>query len=457
VTVADMTVVPTASSPVRPRHRRAVLVTAAAVLVIAAVVAWTRLPEIARTTVWAEDGRVFLGDQLREGTVGSLSTPYEGYLQLVPRVITDVAVHIAPIRDYAVAMAALSVLVTALAGAAVTVLSGDVVRSWSVRILLGLVPVVAPEATTELLGNAANVHSFLLYLTPWLFVARPRGWTMQAALGVLALVVGLSEIQIVLFLPLLVLRIRSARHWPVVAGALVGAGAQVVTAVVSPRSAPGVGPIPTPDIAVGWLVEPFAQAFTSRSQDVGTLVATTGPWVLLLLFAIVCAVLVVAVRRGTTLHRVMIVAMVWGSGATWFGSLWLNHGTGFDFLSYSDVAWRNLGTVRYAAVSAMFVLAGLLVAADACLRATAGADTPTARRVPRGLGAAVLVVVLAVAVVGFPPTVTTRALGPIWSHEIDAAADTCTSDPARTAVRIATAPHADWNVQVPCAMIDSDR
>jgi len=59
--------------------RRTIVVT---VLIgcLSAFAAWSRVPAIARDTLWAEDGRNFLQDALSFGPLDSLFLPYAGYL-----------------------------------------------------------------------------------------------------------------------------------------------------------------------------------------------------------------------------------------------------------------------------------------------------------------------------------------------------------------------------------------
>ncbi len=77
------------------RRRRAVVQALAAVLVAlaAAALAWWRLGPVTRATTWAEDGGIFLREQLAYGAGDTLLRPYAGYLHLVPRLLVDLAVH----------------------------------------------------------------------------------------------------------------------------------------------------------------------------------------------------------------------------------------------------------------------------------------------------------------------------------------------------------------------------
>ena len=69
--------------------RREVLTGALGVLALA-IVAGMRASAVT-TTMWAEDGRVFLGDALGHGSLRSLFRGYNGYSHVVPRLVAAVA------------------------------------------------------------------------------------------------------------------------------------------------------------------------------------------------------------------------------------------------------------------------------------------------------------------------------------------------------------------------------
>ena len=108
----------------------------------------------------------------------------------------------------------------------------------SARLALGAVTVLVPAAPIEVSGNAANLHWYFLWLAPWLLMAAPTRWLTGIALGVVALLAGLTEIQVALFVPLVLVEARNRYRLPVVVGLLLGVAAQVVATLTSPRSDP---------------------------------------------------------------------------------------------------------------------------------------------------------------------------------------------------------------------------
>ena len=302
--------------PASASHRRldGFRVVAAAVLVgiATAALAWWRLGPTARGTVWAEDGGLFLRERITLGAVDSLLHPYAGYLHLVPRLLVDVAWAL-PVQDYARALSAGACLVVGAVGTTVFVLARDVVPQWPLRALLAAVPALLPLAPHEISGNAANLHWYMLFAAPWLFAYRARTWWASGTVAVLTAFAVLTELQTVLFLPILLLAwfplrdASGARAWPravpVTIVALIGAGAQVAAALTDQRSQPSGTPAFT-DVVAGWLLQPVAGIWT---PDVGAAVraVVTHGWGVVLVPVLLVAVAVVGAARRRDVARTL--------------------------------------------------------------------------------------------------------------------------------------------------------
>ena len=154
--------------------------------VLASALTWLRLPAAARDTFWAEDGHQFVADWLHDAGPATLFQGYGGYLHLLPRGITWLVVEFVPVDAWAFATTAAACVVTGGVAALVFVFSQDVVAASVARIGLALVVVLTPLAGMEILGNVANVHWYLLYLTPWLLLATPRSRVGSVAMVLLA-------------------------------------------------------------------------------------------------------------------------------------------------------------------------------------------------------------------------------------------------------------------------------
>ena len=114
--------------------------------------------------------------------------------------------------------------------------SRDVTSFWPSRVALGPLTAVAPIVAFEALGNLANLHWFLLYMSIWVLLATPRSVVGAWGMGVVALLCTATEPQCAMVLPLAVWAVvRSRRSRPVVLCWTVGVVAQVVTTLIAPR------------------------------------------------------------------------------------------------------------------------------------------------------------------------------------------------------------------------------
>jgi hypothetical protein len=431
----------------RPTVRRRAVsgpVGAVVIGVTASLLIWHRLGFPARGTAWAEDSGRFLDDQLTLGPIDVLWHPYEGYLHLVPRLIVEVAVAGAPIEYYAAVVDALSCCVLGAVCALVFVLSRPVVRAWPIRILLSLVPAITPMATIEIAGNAANVHWYLLFLAPWVFASRPRTWWSASALAITAGVVTLTEIQAVLFVPLLLLNARTRRAVPVAAVGIAGVVVQLLVAATHPRPQPHEVTRAV-DVIAGYFVQPVGGSWDADTRAVGYAIQHLGWWVVVVPGLVVIAAFVVAGRRAPRDQRLMIAATAVGSAVVWAAGLFLNHADDTNWTTFTADQWGLLGALRYGAAASMLFLAAVCITADALL----GSGTTLLRIAG---GALVVVVVAAAALnVGVP---SRRAGGPVWSTQIVHAQERCAADSAASVSVAAAPPQRGWRATIPCSLVD---
>lgn len=255
----------------------------AGAVVVLTLIAWARLPEMTRRTVWAEDGGVFLRDVLSNGHLRSISLPYDGYLHVLPRVLASVAHAVVPLQGYAVAMSLMSCLVVALISVGVFHLSRCVSESVPVRLMIAAIPVLLPIGPEEVLGNAANLHWYLLWLAPWLLLHKPKSPVVGGTMFVVAFVTASSEIITGMFLPLAIWTAIRRRNFAAPAGLLLGIILQVLTTLNKPRF---TGPSPS-DVADGWSVFlgfgllPIGSIWHPDSRTMASNIVTFGAWSLL--------------------------------------------------------------------------------------------------------------------------------------------------------------------------------
>jgi hypothetical protein len=424
--------------------RRDVLLSLA-VGVVTSVLAWVRLDGRTRGAVWAEDG-VFLEDRLASGPLLSVVDPYQGYLHLVPRAVVEVAVLV-PRADYAVAVTALCCVVAGAVAALVHACSRDVLGSQVARVAVALLTVIVPTLSAEALGNTANLHWFLLWLTPWVLLCRPTSDRQGWALGAVALVIGLTEIQAALFAPLLVVVLGDRRRWPVACGLLAGVAAQAVVLAVAGRQAGEIdsGTPTLLDLVQGYGIHVFLQLFHPATGGVGDVLVERG-WSLVVLasapFLLVLVALVVTSRSRDD----VVVTLALGAGAVvpYVAGMLLNFR---DFLAFSTFDLETLAVfapLRYALVPAMFVLAAAVVVADRLLRRPGAV-----RAVAAG---ALLAGVVGLGLWHLDAGPTNRSDAPRWAEAVAAAEEECRGAGPDASVALGAAPEG-WVVRLDCADI----
>ena len=444
----------TTTRPDVRRSSRAVFLTNAVGAVVVALVAtallWHRLGATTRGIAWAEDSGRFLNERLQLGAVGSLLHPYEGYLHLVPRIVVDLAVRFFPIESYAVAVSAMSCVVVGLVGATVFVLARDVVRSVPLRALLAVVPALTPLVPVEIAGNTANLHWFLLFLAPWVFLYKPRSWWSSAVLTVIALVITLTEIQAAMFLPLFFRHVRSVRSVPPIVAGVLGAGAQLLTTVLDPRTpvagaaAGRVGGVV--DLLAGFAAQPVAGSWDADVHAVGRAVQDHGWWVVALPAVLVFAVLVLGFVRASGGARWVLAALGLAPLVVWFAALGVNDVV-TNWLGFTAKDWEWLGAYRYAAAASAFLIAGIVVAADVFIA--------RGRVLFPALGWVLVLLVVTAAVLN-TDVVSRReqTTVPAWSTQVQQHRVACADDPGGTMTLRAAPGQPKWDAFVPCALLD---
>jgi hypothetical protein len=406
-----------------------------------AVVAWLRLDGNTRGTLWAEDGYEFITDALHGASV---FTPYDGYLHVVPRMIADLVVLCVPVPQYAVAMTAASMLVAAAIGLLVFGVTAHLGLSRWARAGLALLAVLAPALITEVSGNAANLHWLFLWLSPWLFLARPATRSRAVMLGLVALLATTTEIQTVLFLPLLLVGARDRLRWPLAVGALTGATAQLTVLLLTGRE--GTPGHPGLESTVnGYPLQVAGGAWTTPVTSVIRGTAEHGWFVaygLLVPFVLAAGVIVL---RAPHL-RTLVGALLGGSFVVWAAGFQLNYPADADVLAL-------IGSLRHAVVPSMFLLALAVIAADQ-LVASAG-PRAWAPRAVGGLLAACVAAACVLSADGRGDSL--RSNGPGWAPAVAEARSVCLAEGA-TSVDITIAPGGDrWTFAFSCRRLTDDR
>lgn len=433
---------PLPAAPARPLVRA---VLPLAVLVLSVLLVWLRTPASASHVVWIEDGRVFLLDQAQHGLGGTLLKPYAGYLQVVPRVLVALATAIGPLPAYPALLAFLCAVVFGAVAVLVLLCSGAVVEWLPARIALALVAPLAPTLPIEVLGTASCLHLVLLWGAFWLLLARPGSVLGGAGAAIAGAVIALSEVQVFLLAPLILVGVRDRRGWWARGGLL--AGLLVCTwSSIGTRS--GVSEhADVPSILAGWLVNVPLAVFV----PVGAPLTSLAPAFLAL--APFAAALVVVLVGGTGPQRVAAIGLaalsVLEFGASVYSNAWSQDMATHSVLQPSFARFLAFWYVsddltvpsRYGVVPIMCLLALVVLAAAVVQR----------RR--RGVVPVVLLAGLAlVAVLGFSAT-PLRGTTPDWARSVAAARAVCAAPNPPSSAFVDQRP-LDWRFRLPCRFLD---
>jgi hypothetical protein len=309
-------------------------------------------------SVWAEDPGIYLPGALAHPW--DLLQSYGGYLQLVPRLIGQMAALL-PIRYASVAFAVGGALVASACGLfAYDASAGHVSSRW-LRALLGLSVVLLPVAPLEIADNGVNSIWYLLVALFWAALWRPRTRAGAAVAAVVAFAAAASSSLAFLFVPLFAARAivvpRRLREHAATAGWTLGCLLQVLAILTSHLSR--LRPHDPVNAVLYYAHEVLLPAlgwhFSWHLRDVLGLTGATaiaGGFIVVIL----ASVLATQARRC----RVFVVAAV---------------ATGLVFTAVtSAIAWGGPGQrvtitvehgARYSTVPILLLDAALIVAADA--------------------------------------------------------------------------------------------
>jgi hypothetical protein len=165
----------------------------------------------ATSTVWAEDGRIFYAQALRMSFWQTLVTPHDGYGQLLPRVVVQLARLGAP-GQAAEILAVVGAFSLGVIACLVFHMARGHIGSPALRALLVAAMVLLPVATGELLDNVVNVPWWLFFASFWALLWRPQSATGRASAGLVCFLAAASEPLAGLFLPLSVARALALRN-----------------------------------------------------------------------------------------------------------------------------------------------------------------------------------------------------------------------------------------------------
>jgi hypothetical protein len=360
--LADLFPAPAESARRAGLARWALLLAEVAAVALGALVMLARIGgRPAWDTVWAEDPGIYLPQALAHPW--HLLQSYGGYLQLVPRVIGQLAALV-PIRHASVVFAVSGALIASACGLFVYHASEGQVSSRWLRVLLGLSVVLLPVAQLEIADNGVNSIWYLLVALFWAALWRPRTRAGAAAAAVVAFAAAASTSLGLVFAPLFVARAivvpRRLREHAATAGWALGCLLQVW--VIATSHVSRFTPHNPLDAVLYYAHEVLLPALGWHlSWDLRHAVGLTGATVIMGGLILVVLACVVVTQPGRC--RVFVVtALVTGLVFTAVTSALAWGGPG------QQVTVRMEHGARYSTVPILLLDAALIVAADAYAR-----------------------------------------------------------------------------------------
>ena len=370
----------------------------------------------------------------------TLVMPHDGYGQLFPRVVVQVARLATPGQAAGIlaiagafSLAAIACLVFHMARAHIA--------SPALRGLLVAAMVLLPVASAELLDNVVNVPWWLFFTSFWALLWRPNSAPGRAAAGLVCFLAAASEPLVGLFLPLSVVRalaLRNARDQAPSVGIVSGLLYQVL---LTSRSSSKI-------VSSAGSLQGLAQSFSVRvglglaGGEKGTdwLFIHERPVAVGLGAVVLCSLLALGVLSVGSL-RVRVFSLT---------------AAGFCLGCYVVPVWlRGLGPTtqiarvevasRYQAVPVLLLVSTILVVADHWTKARALHSSRQWRSVTV---AAVCACLLGPTwVVDFRDS-NQRSAGPAWGTQVAGATAQCRRAPTAT-VSLAIDPPG-WDVSLAC-------
>jgi hypothetical protein len=382
----------------RSGGRRAVYVAIqVAAVCVGTVVLLLRVPRIpAWDSLYAEDQGVYLFDALAHPW--HLLVPYGGYEELMPRLIGQLISYL-PLVDAAVPFALAGAVIAALCALFIYHAMDGWIRSPWLRAVVGAALILLPLAPIEIADSTVGCPWYAMAALFFGLLWRPKNWAGMTAAALVAFAAASSEILVLIYAPLVLLRVVALPRWrehAVTAGWLAGLLVQVPVVLESyAQHTQRVTHLARPVQALGFYFHNVAlRAFGWRvSLRLVAFAGLNGATV------IVCAILVavfgLVLVTGSRQVRVFVaVALIMGFVQTVFAA------TVVRYVISQPYSYNFEGGSRYSTMPIMAMTAAVVVAVDAYLRrravAEGGDGIPLVRRSPWALtAAAALALVLA--------------------------------------------------------------
>jgi hypothetical protein len=173
----------------------------------------------ALNSTWIEDAANFLQDALNQPVLTTLTSPVNGYYEVVPRAVSAVAVAF-PVAWAPGIMSAAAAAQYALFGLIAYIASGPHLRSPWLRLLVAVPACLVPLGYTQVNNDLATVQFIALYGLFWLLLWRPATTAGRICAPLIMLGAVLTSILPVFFAPLVAARLVADRSKTAIAVAV---------------------------------------------------------------------------------------------------------------------------------------------------------------------------------------------------------------------------------------------
>ena len=413
-------------APQAPRSRGAAVIGRLADLVAVAAGAWILLERQigvpAWNSIWAEDHEIFLPGALLHPW-SSLFQPYDGYLELLPRLIAEGVARL-PLSDAAVAFALAGATIASCCAVFVFHACSGHVRTPALRVLLAVSVLLLPTAIVEIANSGVNSPWYVLFAVFWALLWRPRSRTGMAAAGLVCFAAASSNALAALYLPLVAARVIALprlREQAATIGWLAGGALQlpvVLTLTRNHQPASLVGAL----VFIGRIVILPAVAGHHLALQLWAGVGLTGA-MMLAGFIVAVAVAWGCLRCGIQARALVIAAVILAIVLA-FVPLLVHGDVTTDAFSRTDIYVHGS---RYGQVPILLIDSAVIVAVDAYLRRGGVRFV----RVAHVVAVVLLVAVLGTSWVSDYRYVNKRSTLTPWSRTVARVEHRCRQDPLR--------------------------
>jgi hypothetical protein len=390
------------------------------------------------STVWAEDGWLFLpGALVHPGS--SLWQAADGYLSLVPRIVADGVARF-PLRAAAPLYAVTGAIIASACAAFVYRASAGHVRNSALRATLAASVLLLPTALKAgLPNNGVNAIWYLLFAAFWALLWRPRSRTGMAVAAVVCFAAATSNVLVALYLPLVVARVIAlprVREHAATIGWLAGGAVQLFEVLFHSRPHQPTSVLGALGFYGHNVILPAVAGYHFGQQlaaGLGIAGATA-----IAAFATAALIAWVLVRGGAGVRAFAVTALVLGLVLT-LTPVFV-HGAVANVEVTQHTLWA--AGSRYAQVPILLLYSLVIVAVDAYLRR---GGVPF-ERAGHGMAVVLLVAVLGITWVSDFRYTDLRSHATPWTHIVKKMDRTCQQDPLGS---VAT----QHDVRIPCSVV----